>query len=123
MTSTDAQVSRLAAALDNQLEADKEFEARIKAILDPSSPLPAPSAVVSPPLSPSIPPSMAQVFEDRYAKGWSDAWESIKPQLYELHRRYVVASESRWVKWLPIICFGCTLFGFVLGWCASALGS
>jgi hypothetical protein len=120
MTSTDAQVSRLAAALDNQLEADKEFEARIKAILDPSSPLPAPpAAVASPPLSPSSP----QVFEDRYAKGWSDAWESIKPQLYELHRRYVVASESRWVKWLPIICFFCTLFGFVLGWCASALGS
>ena len=28
-----------------------------------------------------------------------------------------------WIKWLPIICFFCTLFGFVLGWCWGTIGA
>ena len=116
---TDGPVSRLRAALDKQLEADKQFDAKSKAILDPpsstpSSPLEAPSA--------GSPPLVAQVFEDRYARAWGDASDFFRPQLLELHRRVILtetrlSSANRWVKWLPIICFCCTLFGFVLGWC------
>ena len=121
MNLTGTQASPMAGALDRQLEADKEFEARIKAIFDspPLSPIPAPA----PPAVPAIP----RTGEARYAKGWSDAWEAIRPQLYDLHRRYVLtgrqlASASRSLKWLPVICFGCTLLGFVLGWWCKAGG-
>jgi hypothetical protein len=124
MTSTDPQVSRLRGALDRQIEADKQFAEKSKATLDPSSPPPPqlrPAA--SPPLSPSTIP---EAFEDRYAKGWSDALGLIMPQLYELHRRSILrgrAASDHWVKWLPIICFSCTLFGFLLGWYGkNALG-
>ena len=176
--------SRMTAALDKQLEADKQFEAEIEAISDPPStpllltpaqpleadkqceakteailepPSTAPSTNSAPPieaekqleaktpkrhrsrtkknkglldpssspLSPPAaisPPTVPQVFEDRYAKGWADAWELIRPQLHELHRRDILigtrlSSANRWMKWLPIICFCCTLFGFALGWC------
>jgi hypothetical protein len=119
MNLTDTQVSRLRGAIDRQIEADKQFEANTKATFDPSLP-PPPPPTASPPLAPSTIP---QVFEDRYAKGWSDAWGLIMPQLYELHRRYILTSRKvasdRWVKWLPIICFCCVLFGFVLGWYGS----
>src|SRR5262250_613835 len=111
MTLTGAQVSRLRGAIDRQIEADKQFEANAKATFDPSSPPPPPPSTASPPLAPSTIP---QAFEDRYAKGWSDAWGLIMPQLYELHRRYV--ASDRWVKRLPMICFCCVLFGFLLGW-------
>src|SRR5262245_3886624 len=107
MNLTDAQGSRLRAALDKQLEADRQFEAKSKAILDPllstpTSPLEAPAASSLPPVS--------QVFEDRYARAWGDAWGFFRPQLLELHRREILAairlsSANRWVKWLPMICF------------------
>jgi len=121
MTLTDAQVSRLRGALDRQLEADKDFEAKTKARPELPSPErpPTPPAVVSPPLSPStIPPTI----QDRYAKGWCDAWDSLRPQLYELHRQTILAEtlvRDRWLKWLPVICLCFTLFGFVLGWWCS----
>jgi hypothetical protein len=44
------------------------------------------------------------------------------PQQYELHRRSIPngkAASDGWLKWLPIICFCCTLFGFLLGWYAA----
>ena len=177
MTLTEAQLSRLTAALNNQLEADKQFAAKVKATPnDPASPTssleaqngPVASADANQPLSPPLlapaatlepekrieaitpdtyspnakqmgdqvnaspaamsprsaasPPLVPQPFEDRYAKGWTDAWDFVRPQLHELNRRYVVtgrrlSSANRWVRWLPIICFLCTLFGFALGWC------
>ena len=117
MISTDAQVSRLRGALDRQIEADKQFEEKVKAALNQSSPPPQLPPAASPPLSPSTIP---QNLEDRYAKGWSDACGLIMPQVLELHRRPILTTEKaasdRWVKWLPIICFCCTLFGFLLGW-------
>jgi hypothetical protein len=121
MTSTDARVSRLRGALDRQIEADKQFEEKVKAALNQPSPPPQLRSAASPPLAPSTVP---QAFEDRYAKGWSDAWRLIGPQLHELHRRSILqAASDRWVSWLPIICFCCTLFGFFLGWYgARALG-
>ena len=179
MTLTDAQLSRLTAALNNQLEADKQFAAKTKNIANPTS-LVAEAAMqydasaealldarLSPPsLAPTAPPELDKQFdaapephlshdkdrecqldttaaptglppavspplvprplEDRYAKGWADAWDFIRPQLHELHRRYILTgtallSANRWIKWLPIICFLCTLFGFALGWCWGTL--
>jgi hypothetical protein len=141
MTLKDTQAPRLTAALDKQLEANKKFQASAQAIIDSLSPSPPPSlaqpseadekfeaetrALHDPPLG-SPPPAasaalLPQESEDRYAKGWSDACDFIKPQQYELQRRYMlarrkIASLARWIKWLPVICFCCTLFGFVLGW-------
>jgi hypothetical protein len=119
MTSTDAQISQLREAIDRQIEADKLFETDIRATLDdlslPPPPPPPPPPTASPPLAPPTP----EVSEDRYKKGWSDAWDLIMPQLYELQRRYILTSRvaaDPWVKWLPIICFCCVLIGFVLGW-------
>jgi len=185
MALTDAQVSRLTAALNRQLEADKEFQAKVQAkSSDPPSPSsslaspldankqcdadagamldqvlsppslaptallkpdeqfeaktawhhrsdaeapPDPTPVPSPPAAVSS-PVVPQVFEDRYAKGWGDAWEYVKPQLDELHRRYILrgmrlSSANRWIRWLPVICFCCTLFGFALGWCWGTLSA
>src|SRR5215472_12378501 len=120
MTSTDPQVSRLRGALDRQIEADKQFEQKTKAALDPSSPPPSPPRpAASPPPSPLTIP---QAFAVRYAKSWSDAGSLIMPQPHELHRRSIPsgkAASDRWLKWLPIICFCCTLFGFLLGWYAA----
>ena len=179
MTLTDAQLSRLTAALNNQLEADKQFAAKTKNIPNPTSlvseadkqydtrtealldgrlspPSLAPTApseldkqfdAASEPylsydkdsecqldmtaaptgLTPAVsPPLVPRPLEDRYAKGWADAWDFIRPQLHELHRRYILtgtalSSANRWIKWLPIICFLCTLFGFALGWCWGTL--
>jgi len=115
MTSTDAQISQLREAIDRQIEADKLFETDIRATLDLSLP-PPPPPTASPPLAP---PTIPQVSEDRYKKGWSDAWDLIMPQLYELQRRYILTSRvaaDPWIKWLPFICFCCVLIGFVLGW-------
>jgi hypothetical protein len=125
MNLPDGQVSRLRAALDKQLEADKQFEAKSKAILDPPSSTPS-SRLEAP--SAGLPPLVAQVFEDQYAKAWGDAWDFFRPQLLELHRRVILtgtrlSSANRWVKWLPIICFCCTLFGFVLGWCCATFSA
>jgi hypothetical protein len=182
MTLTDAQVSRLTAALNSQLEADKQFAAKTKNITDPTSlasPLeadkpydPNAEAILDGPFSPpslaptaplelgkpfdanapephlsrakdcegqlnrspaptSAPPAVSaplvpRPLEDRYAKGWADAWDFIRPQLHELHRRYILtttrlSSANRWIGWLPTICFLCTLFGFALGWCWGTL--
>jgi hypothetical protein len=86
MTSTDPQVSRLRGALDRQIEADKQFAEKIKAALDPSSPPPPPQLrpAASPPLSPSTIP---EAFEDRYAKGWSDALRGIWGPTIEPYRQ------------------------------------
>jgi len=116
MTSTDAQISQLREAVDKQIDADKQFEADTRAALDLSLQPPPPPSTGSPPLAP---PTLPQVFEDRYKKGWSDAWDLIMPQLYELQRRSILTggvAADPWIKWLPIICFCCVLFGFVLGW-------
>jgi hypothetical protein len=151
MTLTDTQVSRLTAALDKQLEADKKFEAKTQAIINSLSSSSPPALAPGqpreadtvrdkgkalldiPPTPQSAPaashPSLPQVFEDRYAKGWSDACDFIRPQQYELQRRYVWATRrlvslDRWVKWLPVVCFCCTLFGFALGsWCVANLAA
>jgi hypothetical protein len=163
MGEIDTQLSKLTEALDNQVEADKKFEANTQAIIDslsssssapPSRPPlhhfepvtfdPAPpreddrklekkAALPDPPSAPRRPPPAAspllpQVFEDRYAKGWSDACDFIRPQQYEFQRRYLlarrkIASLDRWMKWLPVICFCCTLLGFVLGWCVVSLAA
>jgi len=98
-------------------EEEKELEKKTDSP-DPSassdpSPLPR-----RPPATPS--PLLPQAFEDRYAKGWRDACEFIRPEQREFQRRYTlarqkIASLDRWVKWLPVICFCCTLFGFALG--------
>src|SRR5215475_12503098 len=125
MNLADSQVSRLRAALDKQLEADKQFEAKCKAILDPpSSP---PSSPLEAPAAGSL-PLVAQVLEDRYAKAWGDAWDFFSPQLLDLHRREILigtrlSSANRWIKQLPVICFCSTLFGFVLGWCGATLSA
>jgi hypothetical protein len=143
MSLTDTQISRLTAALDRQLEADKKFEAKTQAIIESLSPSPPPPLApaqsaeadqqleaktkASPdpppqgPPPPASPPLLPQVFEDRYSKGWSDACDFIRPQQYEFQRRYrlarrEIASLGRWVKWLPVICFCCTVLGFALGW-------
>jgi hypothetical protein len=181
MAKTDVQQSRLTEALDNQFEADKEFETKSKAVFEPAAPSSLPPAqleaekeaetitvVLDSPSSPpavtpdsppehqqfeanipqrhrahakrpkakikvlggppaesqrptSSPPLLPQVFEDRYSRGWSDAWDLIKPEQYEFQRRYILAKErnasvDRWMKWLPVICFCCTLFGFASGW-------
>lgn len=180
MATTDVQISRLTAALDNQFEADKEFETKSKAVFDPPAPSSSPPAELEadkeaetitvvldspspPPVTPDSPPEhkqfepntpprhrshakrhkakikvlgdqpaesqrpaaspplLPQVFEDRYARGWSDAWDLIRPEQYEFQRRYILAKErnasvDRWIKWLPVICFCCTLFGFASGW-------
>ena len=103
-------------------EEEKELEKAEKVektdSLDPS-PLPR-----TPPAPSS--PSLPQAYEDRYAKGWRDACEFIRPEQREFQRRYVlarqkIASLDRWVKWLPVICFCCTLFGFALGWSVANL--
>jgi hypothetical protein len=171
--------SRLTAALDKQLRADKEFETKTKAEFDRPAPASLPdlpleadknseandatldSSSAPPPLAPPLepdkdseantsshhhqpdakrfkkkkgsrnqsPPSrsaatsalLPQVFEDRYARGWSDAWDLIRPQQYDLQRQYILArkrnaSVDRWMRWLPVVCFVCTLFGFASGW-------
>ena len=182
MTLTDAQVSRLTAALNSQLEADRQFAAKTQAASNPTpsatafeanercganakavpdSPVskpplvtavplelnkqldenvarldlsrakecdgqPHPAATAASPPTAVSPPLVPQPFEDRYARGWADAWEFVRPQLHELHRRYILvgtrlASANRWIRWLPIICFLSTLFGFALGWCWGTL--
>jgi len=121
MTSTDVQISQLRGAVDRQIVADKQFEADIKATLDLSLRPPPPPPIASPPLAP---PTIPQIYEDRYKKGWSDAWNLIMPQLYELQRRYNLTSSAAadpLVKWLPVICFCCVLIGFVLGWFTAGI--
>jgi len=48
MTSTGAQISQLREAIDRQIEADKLFEADIRATLDLSLPPPLPPPTASP---------------------------------------------------------------------------
>lgn len=98
-------------------EDDKRLETKVDSADPPPPPRPALAA------SPSLLP---QVFEDRYAKGWRDACEFVQPQQHELQRRYLLAKRTnasldRWMKWLPAVCFCCTLFGFALGWCVANL--
>jgi len=96
MTSTDAQISQLREAIDRQIEADKLFEADIRATLDLSLLSPPPPPTASPPLAPPTP----EVSEDRYKKGWSDAWDLIMPQLYELQRRNILISRVAADPWV-----------------------
>ncbi|HKS72897.1 MAG TPA: hypothetical protein VJQ82_06835 [Terriglobales bacterium] len=165
MSEIDTQRSKLMAALDEQVEADKNFDAITQDIIDshPSSSLAPPTSPVLPPAPrlhhfepltfdpaqpregetelekkadapdapslprpPPAPPLLPQAFEDRYAKGWRDACEFIRPEQREFQRRYIlarqkIASLDRWMKWLPVICFCCTLFGFALGWSVANL--
>ena len=100
-------------------EEEKELEKAEKTDSPDPSPLPR-----TPPAPSS--PSLPQAYEDRYAKGWRDACEFIRPEQREFQRRYMlarrkIASLDRVMKWLPVICFCCTLFGFALGWSVATL--
>jgi len=116
MTTTDAQILELRATIARRVEADKQIEEDIRTTLDRALSATPPRSTASPPLAhPTIP----QLFEDRYKKGWSDACDLFMPQLYELKHQLILATKKvaadPWVKWLPIICFCCVLLGVVLG--------
>lgn len=114
----DRRLSPPLSALAAPLELYKQLEANVvgrQLSLDRDS--------SDPPYAPCNPPAP---LSDQCAKGWRHASDFLRPQVEELHRRHNLtgarlSSAKHWVKWLPIICFLCTLFGFALGWGMSTL--
>jgi len=113
LTLTDAQVSRLAGALDKQFEAEKSGVTALAPQQQPAGDLDKPLEVEKSHAIAPVPAPLQQI-EDRSQKPSIEAWEHLKPRLYLV--QYKLKQFDRLLRWLPLICFSCTLFGLVFGW-------